>query len=121
MKIIIPAIVGLIILTTVMFAQNLDKQKVKVTDTIEYIKRETLGGKLDFRSVLKNPGEVITHDSGVRFNKKDYYVFLWGQAVSEMGFESTADASNLWEEIHGKKLTGPQRTALKIGFEKKLK
>jgi len=121
MKIIVPGIVGLIIITTVMFAQNLDKEKGKATDTIEYIKRETLGGKLDFRSVLESPGEVITHDSGVRFNKNDYYVFLWGEAVSDMGLGPTSSASNLWEHIHGKKLTGPQRTALKIGYEKKLK
>ena len=121
MKIIVPSIVGLIVLTTVMLAQNLDNQKSKESDTIEYIKRETIGGKLDFTSVLKNTDEVITHDNGARFNKNDYHVFLWAQAVRDLGIKSSAEASGLWEGIQGKKLTGPQRTALKIGFEKEAK
>ena len=112
---------ALIVVTTVMIAQNLDKGKTKSTDTIEYIKRETIGGKFDFRYILKNPDVVIVHDDGTRFNKNDYYVFLWGRAVSDLGLKSTDNAARLWEQIHAQKLTNPQRTALKIGFEKKIK
>lgn len=119
MKTIAPFIVGLIIISTVVFAQNLNPDKHELMDVIEYIKRETIGGKLDFKAVLKNPGEVITHSNGVRFNKKDYHVFLWGQSVRKLGFTSSDKAANLWEEIHGEKLTIPQRTALRIGLEGK--
>jgi len=63
---------------------------------------------------------TIDHN-GVRFNINDYYVFLWGQAVSDLGLETSEKAVRLWEKIHGKKLTSPQRTALRIGFAKALK
>ena len=117
----VSCIVGLVIIVTVMFAQNPNKEKDKIAATIEYIKRETIGGKLDFTSVLKGPDSLPIDHNGTRFNRNDYYVFLWGQAVGDCGLESTEKAVKLWEEIHGKKLTGPQRTALKIGFEKKIK
>jgi len=121
MRIIGTSIVGLIIITTVMFAQTINKEKNKLADTIEYIKRETIEGKLDFTSVLKETDYPTIEHNGVRFNKNDYFVFLWGQAVNDLGLESSEKASRLWEEIHGKKLTAPQRTALRIGFEKKIK
>ena len=121
MKIAITSIVGLIIITTVMFAQNVNEEKDKTAGTIKYIKKETIGGKLDFTSVLKEPGFLPIDHKGVRFNRNDYHVFLWGQAVSDLGLESSDKASSLWEEIHDKKLTGPQRTALRIGFDKKFK
>lgn len=121
MKTIIASIVGLVIMITVIFAQSVDKNKDTIADTIKYIKKETIGGKLDFTSILKETdGLLIDHD-GVRFNKNDYYVFLWGQAVSDLGLESSESAAKLWEKIHDKKLTGPQRTALRIGLEKQLK
>jgi hypothetical protein len=121
MKIAISGIVGLVIVTAVVFAQRLDKSKDSIGDTIEYIRKETIGGKLDFTSVLREPGSLPIDHKGVRFNRNDYPVFLWGEAVSDLGLESSAKASILWEEIHGKRLTGPQRTALRIGFEKKIK
>ena len=101
-------------------AQTLEKKSDKTAGTIEYIKKETIGGKLDYRSVLKDQDQVIDH-KGVRFNKNDYHVFLWGESVGALGVESTDKAAKLWEEIHGQKLTSPQRTALRIGFEKKIK
>jgi hypothetical protein len=121
MKIALSSIVALLIIAAVTLAQRPDKKTGNVADTIEYIKRETIGGKLDFTSVLKEPGFLPIDYNGVRFNRNDYHVFLWGQAVSDLGVESTDEAARLWEDIHQKKLSSPQRTALKIGFEKKLK
>ena len=128
MKIAITSIVGLVIITTVMFAQslekqaqNLDKERDKIADTIAYIRKETIGGKLDFTYVLKEPGFLPIDHQGVRFNRNDYHVFLWGEAVGDLGLESSEKASKLWEEINGKKLTRPQRIALRIGFDKKIK
>lgn len=121
MKVAISGIVGLVIVTTVIFAQRPGKSTESVFGVVEYIKKETIGGKLDFTSVLKEPGFLPVEHKGVRFNRNDYPVFLWGEAVSDLGLESSAKATILWEEIQGKKLTGPQRTALRIGFEKKIK
>ena len=119
MKIIVSSIIGLAI-TSIVIAQTLEKKGDKAPDRIEYIKKETIGGKLDYRSVLSNPDQVVDH-KGVRFNKNDYYVFLWGESVGELGIESYDKAAKLWEEIHAHKLTSPQRTALRIGFEKEIK
>ena len=121
MKIVISSFVGLVIITTVIFTQSIDKKKEAIADTIEYIKKETIGGKLDFASVLKETDGLLIDHNGVRFNINDYYVFLWGQAVSDLGLETSEKAVRLWEKIHGKKLTSPQRTALRIGFAKALK
>ena len=119
MKTITLSAVVLIVITTVLLAQNQDPEKQPTTDVVQYIKQETIGGELDFRGVLENPGEVIAHSNGVRFNKKDYHVFLWGESVRRLGFTSSDKAARLWEEIHAEKLTGPQRTALRIGVERK--
>ena len=120
MKLILSSLFGLII-TTLVFAQTLRNQAPDLAETIAYIKRETLGGKLDFRSVLNDSLSVVIYHKGVGFNKNDYYVFLWGQAVSDSGLSSSEFAAKLWEEIHTQKLTMPQKTALMIGFEKKIK
>ena len=76
MKIAISSIVGLVTISTVIFAQSFYKEKGKISDTIEYIKRETIGGKLDFTWVLKEPGFLPINHNGVRFNRNDYHVFL---------------------------------------------
>lgn len=120
MKLILSSIFGLIVATLV-FAQTVHTQRPDLTETIAYIKKETLGGKLDFRSVLNDSVSVVVYHKGVGFNKNDYYVFLWGQAVSDSGLSSSEYAAKLWEEIHNQKLTMPQKTALMIGFKKKIK
>lgn len=121
MKTALSCIVGVVIIATAVFAQSVDKNKERISDTIEYIKRETIGGKLDFTAVLREADIPTIEHKGVRFNRNDYYVFLWGQAVGDLGLESSEKAGRLWEEIHGKKLTPPQKTALRIGFEKEIK
>jgi len=121
MKAALSSLVCLIIISTILLAQKPHTKKDVTADKIEYIKKETIGGKLDFTSVLREPGFLPIEYEGVRFNRNDYHVFRWGQAVGDLGLESSAQAATLWEKIHDRKLTGPQRTALTIGFEKKLK
>ncbi|MGC1241339.1 MAG: hypothetical protein WA874_07115 [Chryseosolibacter sp.] len=120
MKIIFSIIFGLII-TTLVVAQTLRNPQPDLAETTAYIKMETLGGKLDFRSFLSDSVNTVIYYKGVGFNKNDYYVFLWGQSVGELGLPSSENAAKLWEEIHDQKLTMPQKTALRIGFEKKIK
>lgn len=117
---ILSGIFGLIV-ATLIFAQTVHTPRPDLTETIAYIKKETLGGKLDFRSVLNDSVSAVVYHKGVGFNKNDYYVFLWGQAVSDSLLPSSEYGARLWEEIHDQKLTMPQKTALVIGFEKKIK
>lgn len=89
---------------------------------VNYIKKETIGGKLDFMKVLENEGKTKTlllYD-GVAYNSKDYSILLWGQAVKRLGIKKVKDAIFLWEDIYKRKMTKPEQNALTKGFKAKI-
>jgi hypothetical protein len=119
MKILLSSTVILIV-TTFLFAQTPERRKDAIGDTIRYIKQETrTGGKLDFTPSEDKGEHGLYYDNKVAFNKKDYIILRWGQAVRQLGISSTGKASALWEEIYGRELTNPERTALRIGVERR--
>lgn len=81
-----------------------------------FIRAESIGGKLDFAKVLEKEERKTFAYEGVTYSKKDFAIFLWGQAVKQLGIQSTERAVQLWEEIQGRKLTGPEEQALTKGF-----
>lgn len=90
--------------------------------TEEYIKKETIGGKLDFKKVLDSEGEgntLLVYD-GIAYNSKDYSILLWGQAVKRLGVKSVKDAIILWESIYEREMTTSEKKALKNGFKAKI-
>jgi hypothetical protein len=120
MRAVIISIIGLFI-STLTFGQTQNLSD-KVSNPIEYIKKETIGGELDFNSVLeKRGGTPFYLFNGVAYNKKDYAIFLWGQAVKQLGISSAKKATKLWTEINKRELTGPEKKALIRGFEAELK
>jgi len=90
-------------------------------DTVAYIKKETIGGKLDYNKVLANEKAPFFLYEGVAYNKKDFAIFLWGKKLKTMGISSSKNAAELWEEINNKYLTEPERKALIAGFDSKAK
>ncbi|MDF2931880.1 MAG: hypothetical protein K0R36_1211 [Chryseobacterium sp.] len=91
------------------------------TDKENYIKKESIGGKLDF---TKKVEEKYTDSPMIAFgntiyNKKDFAILLWGANVRNLGIESFDQTAKLWEEIYKKSLTEPEKKALKTGFEAK--
>lgn len=93
--------------------------KEEIKDPVEYIKKETIGGKLDYAKLLeKETQELFVHD-GIAYNKKDFAIFLWGKKVKMLGIESSKKAVKLWEEINNRSLTDPEKKALNKGFEEK--
>lgn len=83
----------------------------------EYIKNETVDGELDFNKALeKKEGGLLLYD-GIAYNKKDFAFLLWGKKVKILGLKSSKSAIKLMQEIKGKKLTKPEKKALKKGFE----
>ena len=95
------------------------KQTEEIKDLEAYIKRETIGGKLDFNKMLeKEEQSMILHD-GVLYNKKDFAIYLWGKKVKILGISSSKKATNLWEEINNRDLTPPEKKALEKGFDSK--
>lgn len=91
-------------------------------EMINFIKAESIGGKIDFTKVADEQAKgtyFILYDN-IAYNKKDFAILLWGAKVKSLGIEKYIDAIKLWEEIQSRKLTEPEKKALKKGFETKL-
>ncbi|MCI3936231.1 hypothetical protein MQX03_03420 [Chryseobacterium aahli] len=95
------------------FAQQNDKEA--------YIKKESIGGKLDFTKRIeeKYRNETSISFGKEHFMKKDYAVLLWAANVRALGIESFNQATKIWEETYKRSLTEPETKALKTGFEAK--
>lgn len=91
----------------------------EMKDPVEYIKKETIGGKLDFNKVLENEKQSLFVYDGIAYNKKDFAIYLWGKKVKMIGIKSSKKAIKLWEEINKRTLTEPERKALNNGFNSK--
>lgn len=91
--------------------------------TEDYIKKETIGGKLDFKKVLDSEGKgnTLLVYEGMAYNSKDYSILLWGQAVKRLGIKSVKEAITLWESIYEKEMTTPEKKALTNGYIAKIK
>ncbi|WP_133147487.1 hypothetical protein [Chryseobacterium aquaticum] len=91
------------------------------TDKQSYIKKESIGGKLDFTKKVdekyKDTPMIVFGDAA--YNKKDFAILLWAANVGNLGIESFDQAVKTWEEIYKKSLTDPEKKALKTGFEAK--
>ena len=97
-------------------------QKTKIDSTIDFIKSETINGKLDFYNVLVKEGKGKTFSvyDGVAYNPRKFAILLWGQAVKRLGIKSVKKATILWESIYKRKMTEPEKNALKKGFNAKI-
>jgi hypothetical protein len=91
----------------------------EIKDPVEYIKKETIGGKLDFNKVLENEKQSFFVYDGIAYNKKDFAIYLWGKKVKMIGIKSSKKAILLWEEINKRTLTEPEKKALNSGFNSK--
>lgn len=94
---------------------NQDKETVT-----EYFRNETIGGKLDFELKMKDDESPFYLVGNVMYNRKDFGILLWAQAIKKTGKFSMKEASKLWEEIKQRKLTKPEKKAFKKGFTMEL-
>lgn len=88
---------------------------------IEYIKTESVGGKLDFNKTLKEEGKAkgFMLFDGVAYNSTDFALILWGQAVKKLGIPTFKEAKDLWESIYQSELSKANLKALKKGYTHK--
>ncbi len=100
-------------------AKQLTAPEEEIKDPVAYIKRETIGGKLDFNRVLENEQQSLLVYDGVAYSKKDFAIYLWGKKVRSLGISSVKNAIKLWEEINKRALTEPEKKALTTGFNSK--
>jgi hypothetical protein len=95
------------------------KQTDEIKDPEEFIKKETIGGKLDFNKALEKETTPFFLYDGIAYNKKDFAIYLWGKKVKMLGISSAKKATKLWEEIYNRELTSPERKALEKGYNSK--
>jgi hypothetical protein len=95
------------------FAQQSDKEA--------YIKKESIGGKLDFTKRIeeKYKDAPFIRFGDTLYNKKDFAILFWAANVRTLGIESFDQAVKIWEEVYKRSLTEPETKALKTGFEAK--
>jgi hypothetical protein len=91
----------------------------KTEDVLSYIKRESIGGKLDFKKKLESELQFLYVSEGFAYNKKDFAIYLWAKAVSHLKIQSAAKAAKLWAEINHRALARAERDALIRGFNSK--
>ena len=86
---------------------------------IEYIRAESVGGKLDFNKKLEEEGQAnkLLLFDGVAYSSKGYSLILWGQAVKRLGIPTFKEASELWEEVYKTELSKSDLKALKKGYK----
>lgn len=83
---------------------------------IDYIKKETIGGQLDFNKVLEKEEQGLFLYDGVAYNKKDFAFYLWGKKVKLLGLKDAEQAIKTYEEIAKRQLTEPEKKAINSGF-----
>ena len=102
-------------------AKHLITPAEAIKDPIEYIKKETIGGEIDFNKVLEKETQTMFLYDGVAYNKKNFAIYLWGKKVNMLGMDSSKKATKLWEEINNRSLTNEEKKALISGFDSKTK
>ena len=91
-------------------------------EIVAYIKRQSIGGKLDFTEVVEKQanGSPFIRYGNILYNKKDFALLMWGAKVKTLGLENIEEINQLWEEIFKRPLTDAEKRALKTGFELKI-
>lgn len=94
---------------------NQDKETV-----LEYFRSETINGKLDFQLKMKDDEAPFYRVGNILYNRKDFGILLWAQAIKQTEKFSVKESIKLWEEIKQRKLTKPEKRAFKKGFSMEL-
>lgn len=84
---------------------------------VDYIRKESVGGKLDFKKFLEEKDTPFIRLGNTLYNKKDFAILLWGKAVNTIGIKKLEEAISIWKEINKRKLSEPELKAIKTGFE----
>lgn len=94
-------------------------QTAKEEAMFNHIRKESIGGMLDYKQKLIDEGRgdtPIVHE-GETYTADEFALYLWGQAVNKLGIESFKVAKALWENIYQKELSSKEKKALKEGFK----
>lgn len=109
-----------LIISSITFGQtdqsiyNQDKETI-----LEYFRTETVGGKLDFELKMKDDKAPLYRigNGNILYNRKDFGILLWAQAIKLTGKFSKKESLKLWKKIKQRKLTKPEKRAFYKGFD----
>ena len=105
MRLIVLIVLGLLF-TGVTFSQE-----VKNDTIIDYIKKESIGGELDFSKMIVGYGAENAEEKAYL-----YSIALWSGSVKELGVTDIKKITKLWEEIHKKKAKKAIKNAIIYGY-----
>ena len=125
MKNLIPVVISLFLFSSVAYTRQTDslptgdKKADKYEALLDHIRKETIGGSLDFSKALEKEKGGFFLYQGTAYNKKDFAFLLWGMKVKELGVRKQKEAVLLYESILKRSLTDPEKRALIKGFNRK--
>ena len=82
------------------------------SNPIEYIKKESIDGELDFSKMLIGYGENNS-DEKIYL----YSIAIWSRAVKELGITDVNKIISIWEDIHKKKARKKIKNAIIYGYQ----
>ena len=88
------------------------EKKEKTENPKEYIKKETIGGKLDFSKLYVGYGA-----KNARYKAYLYSIATWTYAVKDLGIKKKKDIIKLWEEIYKRKMKKDEKKAIELGLK----
>ncbi|MEO9953137.1 hypothetical protein [Nonlabens sp.] len=113
-------IIFLMTLSYSVFGQTSDSIYSQDKETIiEYFKKETIGGKLDFELKMKDDSTPFYRVENTLYNHKDIGILLWAKAIKMTEQFTEEEAYKLWEEIQERKLTEAELRAFDKGLSMK--
>ena len=88
---------------------------------IEYIKKESVGGSLDFMKILEQEGKAqkLIPYKGSVYSSNDYAIIRWAEEVNTLGIKSFKEATELWQFIYQRELFEDEIKIFKKGFKMK--
>ncbi len=79
-----------------------------------YIKNESVGGKLDFSKMIVGYGDKSQEEA--RHKAYLYSISLWAYSVKDLGISNYEEVVTLWEEIHEREITSSELSAIHKGL-----
>lgn len=89
----------------------------KIEVPLEFIKKESVGGGLDYEKSLDKSKLYEFND--ILYSQPEAAIYLWAKGVKILGVESESEAIKLFEEIYKKTLEGGMKKAFVAGYNSK--
>lgn len=90
---------------------NLEKET-----SLLYNKTESDSTKLDIDLKIEDNNTLFYKVDNTLYNRNDYVILRWAEAIKQTQKFSQKEASKLWQELHLRKMTRSEKKAFVKGF-----